>query len=337
MAQVFLTTTHPSPFGSCEILMESARDDPFGAHRPVDDPETADIIIFAESIDTGYSLVHARRHPLTRRFREKTFVLAEHDLVIPFLPGVFTSLPARFYSPARARTSCYVWTYPNPYVHPGPFPDRPYLFSFAGDIRTAPMLRGRVLGLEHPEAYLEDTSGRVFKAFYGDDEEAKRVFQSDYGTMLRNSLFVLCPRGDGPSTVRLYETMKSGRAPIIVSDDWVPPAGPDWDAFSIRVREADVERLPEILEARRGDAGALGLRAREAWEQWFAPEVLFHRTVEACLAIRSTRRLPERFLRFGVWKQVARAPYHRIFVREMMLEWAPARALLARRAAARRG
>jgi hypothetical protein len=335
MSTVYLTTTHPSPYGSCEILRESARNDPFGEHQLTDDPESADIIIFAESLDTGYSLLHARRHPLARRYPEKTFVHAEHDLVIPFLPGVFTSLPARFCSPSRARTGCYVWTYPNPFVHPGPFPERPYLFSFAGDVRTSPGLRGRVVALQHPESYLEDTSTRVYQAFYGDDDEAKRVFQSDYGTMLRDSLFVLCPRGDGPSTVRVFEAMKSGRAPVILSDDWEPPAGPEWDSFSIRIREGEVERVPEILESRRVDADDMGRRAREAWETWFAPEVLFHRTVQACLSIRETRRIPERLLRFGVWKQVARAPYRRIFLREVMLEWGPTRALLARRAAAR--
>jgi hypothetical protein len=96
-----------------------------------------------------------------------------------------------------------------------------------------------------------------------------------------------------------------------------------------------VERVAEILEARRGEATEMGRRAREAWESWFAPDVLFHRTVDACLAIRETRRLPESVLRHAVWKQVVRSPYRRIFLREMMLEWGPTRALLARRAAAR--
>ena len=45
--------------------------------------------------------------------------------------------------------------------------------------------------------------------------------------------------------------MKSGRAPAIVSDDWEPPAGPDWESFSVRIAERDIERVPEILEARR--------------------------------------------------------------------------------------
>lgn len=333
MAQVFLTTTYPHPAGSCEILHASAMGDRFGVHSLCDDPESADIVLFAESIETGYSLLHARRHPVARAYREKTFVLAEHDLVIPTLPGVFTSLPERFYSPSRARTGCYVWNYPNPYVEPGPLPERPYLFSFAGDVRTAPGLRGRVLALQHPEAFLDDTSQRVYRAFYGNDDEAKRTFQSSYGQMLRDTVFPLCPRGDGPSTVRLFEVMQSGRAPVIISDEWVAPEGPDWDTFSIRVRESDVEGIPALLEARRADALELGRRARQSWEEWFSRGVLFHRTVEACLAIQRTRQLPERLLRLGVWRQVMTPPYYRIFLRELLLEWSPTRTLLARRAA----
>jgi hypothetical protein len=223
--------------------------------------------------------------------------------------------------------------YPNPFVEPGPLPEKPYLFSFAGDVRTAPALRGRVLALRHPDASLQDTSTRVYTAFYGNDENAKRAFQSSYGQMLRDTLFPLCPRGDGPSTVRIYEVMKSGRAPVIVSDNWEPPEGPDWDSFSIRVPEARVEGLPDLLESRRGDAIEMGRLARQAWEQHFAPDVLFHRTVEACLAIKRTRRLPEAVLRFSVWRQVLAAPYRRIFLRELMLEWSVTQALLARRSA----
>ncbi len=329
MAKVFLTTTHPHPDGSCEILQASASRDPFGVHQLSDDPSTADLIIFAESLETGYSLLHARRHPLARRFREKVFVQSEHDLAIPFLPGVYTSVPARFNSRSRIRTGCYIWLYPNPYIEPGPLPAIPLLFSFAGDVRTAPDLRGRVLKLEHPQASLEDTSRRVTQAFYGGDDDIKREFQSSYGQRLRDAEFTLCPRGDGPSTVRIYEVMKSGRTPVIISDSWVAPEGPDWDAFSIRVAEADVEGIPALLEARRGEAAEMGRLAREAWEAWFAPEVLFHRTVEACLAITATRTLPERVLRFGVWRQVLTPRYLRIFLREIALEWRATQALYA--------
>ncbi len=83
-----------------------------------------------------------------------------------------------------------------------------------------------------------------------------------------------------------------GRAPVIVSDQWVPPDGPNWGAFSVRVAEAGVEGIPALLEARRSEATAMGEAAREAWLTWFSPAAGFHRTVEWCLDLASDA--PER-------------------------------------------
>ena len=42
--------------------------------------------------------------------------------------------------------------------------------------------------------------------------------------------------------------MKMGRACVVLSDDWHPHDGVDWDSFSIRVPESEAARLPEILK-----------------------------------------------------------------------------------------
>jgi hypothetical protein len=76
-----------------------------------------------------------------------------------------------------------------------------------------------------------------------------------------------------------------GRVPVIVSDQWTPPPGPDWASFSVRVAESEAGEIPAMLEALEGQAPAMGERAREVWDEWFAADVLFHRVVEWCLAI----------------------------------------------------
>ena len=43
--------------------------------------------------------------------------------------------------------------------------------------------------------------------------------------------------------------MMLGRVPVIVSDQWVPPDGPDWESFSMRVKEREVDTIPAMLEA----------------------------------------------------------------------------------------
>ena len=84
-----------------------------------------------------------------------------------------------------------------------------------------------------------------------------------------------------------------GRVPVILSDRWIPPRGPNWDEFAIQVPERDFARIPRLLEQRESEAVKMGERARREWECWFSDEVMFHHLVELCLDIRKTRRMPE--------------------------------------------
>src|SRR4029077_18783462 len=95
--------------------------------------------------------------------------------------------------------------------------------------------------------------------------------------------FVLCPRGLSVSSIRLFETMRMGRAPVILSAGWVAPTGPRWASFALRIREREFARIPRLLEEREGEAVQMGERARKEWEEWFSEEVLFHPLVELCL------------------------------------------------------
>ncbi len=100
-----------------------------------------------------------------------------------------------------------------------------------------------------------------------------------------------------------------GRAPVILSDDWVEPPGPDWSTFAIRVPEKQVADLPRILEEREEEAVERGELARAAWSEWYAKEVAFHRAVESCLALKEERRIPETLARWPIYFQYLR-PFH---------------------------
>jgi hypothetical protein len=141
------------------------------------------------------------------------------------------------------------------------------------------------------------------------DAREQQDYRRRYAEITKASKFVLCPRGLSVSSIRLFETMRMGRAPVILSDDWVAPPGAAWDAFAIRVAERDWERIPQILEAREHEAVAMGKRARTEWVEWFSREVAFHRIVDSCLALRAQRVLPERIARWPVYLQYLR-PFH---------------------------
>jgi hypothetical protein len=100
-----------------------------------------------------------------------------------------------------------------------------------------------------------------------------------------------------------------GRVPVILSDDWIPPSGPTWESFSIRINESDYAQIPHLLEQREAESVTMGNLARKEWEEWFSDEVAFHRIVESCLDIARERRIPESVARWPVYLQYLR-PFH---------------------------
>jgi hypothetical protein len=87
-------------------------------------------------------------------------------------------------------------------------PEAKYLFSFVGNSSNCASLRKRILKLKHAESLLEDSSSSQ------SDRDVR------YAEFLSKSKFVLCPRGLGPSTWRVFETMRAQRVPV--SDEWRP-------------------------------------------------------------------------------------------------------------------
>ena len=74
----------------------------------------------------------------------------------------------------------------------------------------------------------------------------------DFGSIMDDSLFTLCPSGTGPNTIRLWEAVLNGSIPVILSDTWLPPGPPElWDKASVRSPEtlAAICDLPERLGA----------------------------------------------------------------------------------------
>jgi len=97
-----------------------------------------------------------------------------------------------------------------------------------------------------------------------------------------------------------------GRCPVILSDDWIFPERVDWPACSITVKEEDVDRLPEILEANLHRAEELGMRARQEWEKFYAPDVRFHWLVEDCAEMLRMRKKREAVAGRLVWLNLLR-------------------------------
>jgi hypothetical protein len=115
--------------------------------------------------------------------------------------------------------------------------------------------------------------------------------------------FSLCPRGNGAGSYRLQESLALGRAPVIISDSWVPVAGLDWNQFAVFVSEDSLQSLPAILREHEPSWKEMGDLARQIYEDHFSQPVFALRAVEQIVGIYEERSHDERDF-FSQWDQI---------------------------------
>jgi hypothetical protein len=161
------------------------------------------------------------------------------------------------------------------------------LFTFQGG--STSLLRKRLFNVKfnRDDVLIENTS----KYYHWDDSQPDRwERQRVYAETVAASHFVLCPCGSGAGSIRFFEVMAAGVAPVLLSDDYELPPGPAWETFLLRVQERDIDKLPALLEPHVASAAERGRLAREAYFEHFSVEQEFDRIVE--LAVRSLRHGP---------------------------------------------
>jgi len=79
----------------------------------------------------------------------------------------------------------------------------------------------------------------------------KSVKAYDYGELLLDTQFALCPRGNGLASYRLAEAALAGAIPVIIADDQVLPFEEllDWRSLAVVIPEARVRDIPDILRS----------------------------------------------------------------------------------------
>lgn len=272
-------------------------------HELVDDAESADLILFVGGWRTGGGGVVDS--PLPKRYPEKTFIYRDDDGFIPLLPGVYASAERPGWINLRRVEGAKYISALNPNIQPLTM-EKKYLFSFAGG--STSILRKKLYKVKfrRPDVLIENTSNY----YHWDPSQAGREErQRQYAAMIASSKFGLCPRGASAGSFRLYEVMEMGVAPVVISDKQLLPVGPDWESFAIRVPERQIGELDTILAGYEGESAERGRLAREAYEQWFAPPVVFNQIVGACERLRGERRVSERWVQacwgYMLWRRSA--------------------------------
>jgi hypothetical protein len=257
-----------------------------------------------------------RNNPLVNRYPEKVFTIYEGDFPQRFLPGIYTSMPNSIWNFGRFATGTYSYCY----AKHGNTVDLLKNKTRTGEIFFSFIGRGRAKvrtelfrqNFNRADVVIEDSS--KFNYFTARTNHQLEQ-QHHYLDTCIKSRFMLCPRGQGTSSIRLFDAMQMGVAPVIISDKWIRPQGPDWNSFAVFVREADVGRLPEILAKHDSRWREMGELARSAWGKWFRLEDEFNYIVDNLARIKTKRMIPESLVRYSWPFIVARLQLRRALSR----------------------
>jgi hypothetical protein len=279
-------------------------------HALTEDPDEADVILFWEPHQDSQMLwaPRLRTHPLVQRYPDKAFTVWLDDAPLGFLPRLYTSLPERLYDATRHRTWIY-WRPQNPFVHSVErhVATRPSLASFQGAYTH--YVRQWLFDLA-PRFAREDIIIRESPNHRSPSDPNLAGDQRRYVELILDAKFSLCPRGNGTGTFRLQESMSLGRTPVIISDEWVPIEGPDWNQCAVFIAEEQLEHLPTVLRRYEDRWEEMGRNARAAWEHWFRPEDYALHALDRITDIYTHRRHDEH-THFTRWDELI-APERRL-------------------------
>ena len=104
----------------------------------------------------------------------------------------------------------------------------------------------------------------------------------EYCKNILDSVYVLCPRGGGNFSYRLYETMSLSRIPIIINTDIELPYQEfiDWKGISVWIEEKDISAMGTIiLDFHRSKSKEqlleIQCQCRKIWEEYLSPNGFF--------------------------------------------------------------
>lgn len=284
-----------APESAARILHDSITRDSVGLVQAVQDPNQADVVVFAEphsdDAERGDRVQRILRSDFFREHRDKVVVHSGKDLPRPLIPGLYPSI--------HSATARWLGCEGGPYLAPpNPFLESSHLWngridrlaSFRGACSRKPA-RLRLLSIADRHSWSRrgieviDTGADFIRTLRLGDHAGHLELKRIAVESMLASRFALCPEGAGLSSFRIYEAMQLGRAPVIIADGWCRPVGPDWNSFAIFVPRRRLAQLPEILDRHQDRWREMGACARAAWEQFFSPDTLGAWTATRAMAM----------------------------------------------------
>lgn len=118
--------------------------------------------------------------------------------------------------------------------------------------------------------------------FFGKSFQAAKDYRLEYVTNMMESDYILCCRGSGNYSYRLYETLCMGRIPVFINTDCVLPFDfvHEWRDYMVWVEESELDQIPEkILDFHQSLTPQTFAERQQAcrhfWLNWLSPQGFF--------------------------------------------------------------
>ena len=249
--KIYLAPLTQKDHAQCEQLLNLYEHADKTRYSITKKPEEADIVLLTDGFFDNYGEA-IFNNELLKRFTNKAFLLANVFRPLPLFRGIFTSAEKSIFNFGRIRSCSYTsgWSnFRNPFVEEHYLnnslpPEKQYLFSFMG--RNCDPSRDQIFksSFKRKDIVIENTDSTF--SLYQNNGNTRERQQYYYETLLQ-SKFALAPRGWSANSYRLFEAMMLGVAPVIISDEWILPEGPDWKSFSLIIPSKKVNKLEDEI------------------------------------------------------------------------------------------
>ncbi|MBI4819131.1 MAG: exostosin family protein [Deltaproteobacteria bacterium] len=272
-------------------------------HELTSSPDTADIILVVGIGNTPREneyLDQLAELDVIRKHANKCFTISHRAEPLVLNRGIYESARSNLLTWGRVKTGGYACSGSfNSHVKSHVATSardrgKKYLLSFVG--RRSHPIRQRLFDIQfsRSDVLIKDSSD--FRMWSEKDPTVREDRQREYYEILLATKFSLCPRGIGAGSIRLFESLKLGVVPIVISDGWIAPRCAEWSRCTITVKERhilDVERIASEHESKYEEMSRLAI---DCYESRFSEASYFNYIVESCTSMARTQVVPESVL-----------------------------------------
>lgn len=244
-----------------------------------DDPARADVFLFLRHGMEEQEALNINKHELIKKYPGKCFLWDDGDHPLAMLPGLYASLPSVQFDQKFHRTMFYLSRSNNligklktEYADKTPL----YLASFQGSMTSNVRKKLVQLKLSSGRIIL-NSAERLWEVFlfgkgFSDQDKAVEA----YARLMFESKFAICPKGNGVSSYRIFETLEAGKVPLIISDKFIPPKVKPDDEYLLFLKEANVNKLESFLVSNEPEFERLAQNATIVYNANFADNRKVH-------------------------------------------------------------